>query len=223
MAFRPRARADSSPSAVATLLMTTAISACSSPDTIRSAIASKLEPRPERRMPSLRLAGWILMRRLFFQGGFPQIELPVSGFGIRHCIYKIDRILARITCGAEFTAFAAEGANKARQAEIAQRIGFNILADLLNGMTRRDQFFFRRSVDAIKARRQRGRAADPHVHFLGSGSAYHLDEIQLHFDSEMPDFGFRLYECTANVMVSDQPEREWDSGLLRVTNGGRYS
>src|SRR5947199_10079481 len=39
----------------------------------------------------------------------------------------------------------------------------------------------------------------------------------------MPDFGFRLYECAANVMVSDQPEREWDSGLSRVTNRGRYS
>ena len=87
------------------------------------------------------------------------------------------------------------------------------------------------------------------MHFLGSGSAHHLDDfpasrtpnnriinehdaltrkqvfdgIQLHFDSEMPDFGFRLDECAANVMVSDQPEREWDSGSLRVTNGGRYS
>src|SRR5438034_10811172 len=101
--------------------MTTAISACSLPDAIRSAIASKLEPRPERRMPSLRLAGWTLMCRLFYHGVFPQIELPVSGFGIRHCIYKIDGILARITCSTEFTALSPDRGNKARQAEKAQR------------------------------------------------------------------------------------------------------
>src|SRR6185312_12016397 len=51
-ALSPRSRADSRPGASARLEMTTAILACNHPAFMDSAIASKLVPRPESRMPS---------------------------------------------------------------------------------------------------------------------------------------------------------------------------
>src|SRR5262245_29745582 len=53
LAFRPRPRAISNPGASARLEMTMAISAGSRPVRTDSAMASKFEPRPESRMPSL--------------------------------------------------------------------------------------------------------------------------------------------------------------------------
>src|SRR6516165_10063465 len=50
-AFRPRLRADSMPAASARLEMTTMMLASRLPAAILSEMASKFEPRPERRMP----------------------------------------------------------------------------------------------------------------------------------------------------------------------------
>src|SRR2546422_5965138 len=233
-AFSPRARARSIPGAVSTLLITTAIFACNLPDSIWLSMAWKLEPRPERRMPSLRLAGWILICCLFFQACFPQIELAVFGFGIRYCVDEIDRILARIAGSAEFIAPSSDSANQSRQAKITKRVRFNICADFLDGVTRRNQLFFSRSIDTVETRRQGRRATNPHMHFLGAGRPHHFhdlaacrppdnrvvdqhhalarkqifDGIQFHFDTEMADLGFRLYKRASHVMVSNQSERE---------------
>jgi hypothetical protein len=56
-AFNPRRRADSRPGASARFEITTAISACNRLAWMESAMASKFEPRPERRMPSFLKGG----------------------------------------------------------------------------------------------------------------------------------------------------------------------
>ena len=50
-----------------------------------------------------------------------------------------------------------------------------------------------------------------------------FDGIQFHFDTEMANLDFRLDKCAAHVMISNQSEREWNSRLLRVSNGSRYA
>ena len=75
------------------------------------------------------------MQVLFFETGFPEVELPILGFSIRECTHEVDRILAGIAGCSELSAVAAYGTGEAGQTQIGERIRFNILADLLHGMT----------------------------------------------------------------------------------------
>ena len=100
---------------------------------------------------------------------------------------------------------------------------------------RRNQLRFARRVDAVEARRDRRRAADSHVHFLGSRGAYHpydlpagraandrvvdenhplavedaADRVQLDLHAEVPDRLLRLDEGAPDVVITNQshPQR----------------
>src|SRR5438445_11607597 len=107
-----------------------AISAFSFPDSMRPVIASKLEPRPERRIPSLRLAGWILMcwilSLLFVQACFPQIELPICGLGVRNHLLEGQRVLTGVARSGESAAFTIHGPHQAWEAKPTPRIRFHV-------------------------------------------------------------------------------------------------
>src|SRR5439155_5422045 len=173
-------------------------------------------------------------RSCLLQTRFPQIELTILGLIIRCHVDEIDWILARIAGRAELAAFPGDGAYQARQAEICQRIGFNVLRNFFDRVTGLNQLFLRRRVDSIEARRQGRPATDPAVNFFRSRRSHHLhnlpacgptydrviDEndalsreqffhrIELHLHTEMADLRFRFDECSTDVVITDQTERE---------------
>src|SRR5215469_12986142 len=76
-ACNPRRRADSIPRASALFEITTAIVASSLPKATLSAMASKFEPRPERRMPRLRM---ICVRIITTSASIVSVMRPFAGF-----------------------------------------------------------------------------------------------------------------------------------------------
>src|SRR5438105_3961697 len=113
-------------------------------------------------------------------------------------------------------------------------------------MTGGDKFLLCRRIDTVEARRNRGRATDPHVHFFGTCGPHHLhnlaaggapddgivdqydpfarkqmlDRIQLNLYAEVSNTGFRLDKGSANVVIADQAESERDAALLSETDSG---
>ena len=73
--------------------------------------------------------------------------------------------------GTVFLFLSAHAGLEPLDAEIAQRIGTNVLGDLLDAAGRRDQFLGVGKVDPVVAGVSRGRAGDPQVNLLRSGLA----------------------------------------------------
>ncbi len=156
--------------------------------------------------------------------------------------------MAGIARGAELVFFSADRAYQAGQAQICERVGFDVFADFRDGVAGCDQFFLRGRIDSVKAGRQRRRATDPHVDFFRARGPDHLDDfaagrstddgiidedhalpgqqlsnrIQFHLHTKVPNRRFRLDECAADVVVTNQSEGEWNAGLLRISNRRGY-
>ena len=47
--------------------------------------------------------------------------------------------------------------------------------------------------------------------------------IELDLNTKVADSLGRLYECSADIVVTNQTELERDTGLLRVPHGGRHA
>src|SRR5262249_37358888 len=120
-------------------------------------------------------------------------------------------------------------------------------ADILGRVGGGDQFFARRRVHAVVARRNGGRAGDSDVHFSGAGFADHADDFaaggssydrvvhqnnaftlhepadssQLELDPEIADRLRRLNEGAADVVVADQAHAKRNARLHRIADRGR--
>src|SRR6266508_1016475 len=90
----------------------------------------------------------------------------------------LRRVFARVTGRAVFRpAGIAHRFEQPFNAQVAERIGVEVVADLFYRVLGRDQLLFRRRVYAVIARRDGGRAADAHVDFGGARVAHHLDDL----------------------------------------------
>src|SRR5262245_15504927 len=88
------------------------------------------------------------------------------------------RVIARVTGRAVFRpAGIAHRFEQPFNAQVAERIGVEVAADLFDRVLRGDQLLFRLPVYAVIARRDGGRATDAHVDFGGAGVAHHLDDL----------------------------------------------
>src|SRR4051812_24271662 len=72
---------------------------------------------------------------------------------------------------------AAGRLQHAIEREIAERVGAEIAADLVDVMARADQLLARRRIDAVVARPLDRRRRDPDVDLLGAGAADHLHDL----------------------------------------------
>src|SRR5580658_804875 len=86
-------------------------------------------------------------------------------------LHKIGRIDARITGRTELAFGVIHGLAKRRKRDVPQRIRAEKLANFLGGIRGSDELFARRRIDAVIARRNRGRATDAHVDFASASFA----------------------------------------------------
>src|SRR6187399_508401 len=126
------------------------------------------------------------------------------------------------------------------QTEIAERIGAHFLRDLFDRHVGRDQLLARRSVDTIVAGTGDGRRADTEMNFARTGGADHVDEaargctaddriIDHHHALVLQNLANRivldlhlgvaarlrrLKKGSADVVIADQRELEWQSRFL---------
>ena len=131
-----------------------------------------------------------------------------------------------------FVAFSRNGAYQAREAQISDGIGFDILADLFDCVTGGNEFFLCRRVDPVEAGRHRWRATDSHVDFFGARGTNHFhnlaagcsahdgvidendplsgeefpDRIQLHLHTEIADLCLRLDKGSPDIVITNQAE-----------------
>src|SRR5262249_54160469 len=125
---------------------------------------------------------------------------------------KLDRVVARVARRAVSALLRADRSAKALQAQVREAVGFDVFADFLDRMRRRDELGAVWRVDAVETGRNRRRTADAEMHFTCAGSLDHshdlpaggaaddrvvdqddaavledaADRIQLHLDAEMP-------------------------------------
>ena len=106
--------------------------------------------------------------------------LPVAGFEEQQLVRATDvadrdGVAAGEAGGAEAVAFARlEEAVHAALAEEAKGVGADELADAFDRMRRGDQLLSGRRVDAVEARADGRRRADPHVHLARPGMPDHV-------------------------------------------------
>src|SRR6267378_4871837 len=81
---------------------------------------------------------------------------------------------ARMT---EIAGVAARGLEHALERQVAERVGPEITADLVDVMARADQLLARGRVDAIVAGPLDRRRGDPHVDLAGAGVAQHAHDL----------------------------------------------
>src|SRR5437868_7910554 len=87
------------------------------------------------------------------------------------------RIGAVEACAAEFAGgTAADGADEARDGQVVERVGADLLAHLIDGSSGRDELLGRADVHAHEAWEAHGRAGDPHVDLAGAGGAQAFDD-----------------------------------------------
>src|SRR5437899_2118598 len=149
---------------------------------------------------------------------------------------------ARVT---ELCGVAARRFEHAFQREVAERIGADVAADLLDAVAGPDQLLPRRRVDAVEARPLDRRRRDPHVDLAGTGAPDHphdlaagrpahdgvVDDdhppafqhlahrVELHLDAEVTDALLGLDERAPDVVVADQPHLVTGPRLLRIAEG----
>jgi shikimate dehydrogenase len=141
-----------------------------------------------------------------------------------------DRIFAVKAGHAETVLRLARGADHAFGVEVAERIGLEIILDLIVGKLVGDEVLGIGKIDAVVAGKTVGRTTDPDMNFLGAGIAevHHagagggaaddgivdhddalpshagLDDVQLHLDAEFPRKLRGVEECPADVVVADK-------------------
>src|SRR5262249_14162986 len=155
-----------------------------------------------------------------------------------------DLVVAGETRVTELSRVAARGLQHAFQREIAERVGADIAANLLDAMARSDQLLPRGCVGPVVAGPldrpaaatlvvHLARAGAPdHPHVLGARRApqdravdddppptfQHLaHRVELHLDPEVTDALLGLDERPANIVIADEAQLVTGPGLLRVT------
>ena len=88
------------------------------------------------------------------------------------------RIVADQAAQAHLLALASDRGDQAVEAEIAERIGVGLRADLVDGIVRRDQLVVGRHVDAEVARVLDRRRGDAQVHLARAGFAQQRDDAR---------------------------------------------
>src|SRR5262245_57796422 len=147
--------AASQPSARAARAAYAAVPPSTSPPSRRSQVTC---PTASRRGTALYSSGPL------GPGLLEQGELPV--LGLRHG----HRVAAREAGGAVAVPLGvANGLEQARVGQVAQGVGADVAADLLDAVVRGDQLALQGRVDAVVAGARGGRAADPHVDLAGPG------------------------------------------------------
>src|SRR6266446_5460947 len=111
-------------------------------------------------------------RRSALIGGVEEHQLAVLGVVLeRHGIATGEAGVA------EAALLPAEKRVHALLAEIRQRVGGDVTADLFDVVRRSDELAAIRGVDAVVAGARRRRRADPHVHLARAGVADHLHDL----------------------------------------------
>jgi hypothetical protein len=126
------------------------------------------------------------------------------------------------------------GLEQAIERQVGQRVGFNELADLFDGVVGGDEFALAGRVDAVEAGRNGRRATDAEMDFCCAGAADHADDfaaggaaddgvvdeddalafeqvvngVELEADAEVADALLGLNEGAAHVVVADEAERK---------------
>src|SRR5271168_4050031 len=161
-------------------------------------------------------------------------------------LHEIGRIDSGITRRAELAFSVIHGLAQSGERNVTERIRAEKLANLLGRVRGGDEFFARRRVHAVVARRNSGRATDAHVDFAGAGFADHAHDFAaggaaddgivdenntLAFDEAADGVEFQLHAKIANglrwldkraadVMIADQAHAERDFRFERVADGG---
>src|SRR5882724_7286326 len=145
----------------------------------------------------------------------------------------------------EARGIAARGLQHAVERQVAERVGAEVAADLLDVVAGPDQLLARRRVDAVVTGPLDRRRRDPHVDLAGARVAEHAHDlaaggpahdrvvdhhhalalqhlghrVQLHLHAEVPDALLGLDEGAADVMVADQAHLVRRARLLGVPEG----
>src|SRR6185437_7161476 len=90
---------------------------------------------------------------------------------------KLGRINTCVAGGAEFVVVVLDGSAETVKGKIAERVGADKLANLLDGFLRDDEFELCGRVYAVVARRNGRRATDAHVNFRYAGLAHHAHDF----------------------------------------------
>src|SRR5262245_33810741 len=154
-----------------------------------------------------------------------------------------DLVVAGETRVTELSRGAARGLQHAFSRELAERVGADIAASVLDAMARSDQLLPRGCVDPVVAGPLDRRGRDPHVDLAGAGAPDHphdlaarrsthdgvVDDdhpptfqhlahrVELHLDPEVTDALLGLDERPANIVIADEAQLVTGPGLLRVT------
>src|SRR5580658_3505510 len=162
-------------------------------------------------------------------------------------LHELGRIVAGIARGAEFSVVIFHRRAQSREREVAERIGAEKFANLLDGIVRGDQLFAARRIDTVVAGRNRRRAADAHVNFGGTGFADHAHDltagraaddrivhqdhtlafehaahgIQLELHAKVADGLLGLDEGAADIVVADQSQAKRNSRFRGIPDGSR--
>src|SRR5687767_3339999 len=113
----------------------------------------------------------------FWEWEFCGIKLQAQ---LQVCVlvpWERHRVLTCIARRAVALSTRPDGFEHSRQAEVADGVSTDILADLLERVRRGDQLAATRRVDAVEAGRHGGRAANPQVNLGSSRGANHLDNL----------------------------------------------
>src|SRR5271163_1374671 len=164
-------------------------------------------------------------------------------------LHEIRRIDAGITRRTKLAFGVIHGLAQSGKRDVSKRIRTQELANLFGRVRGGDEFFARGRVNAVVARRNRGRTADAHVDFAGAGLADHAydfpacgaandgvvdendalafdeaaDGIEFQFHAEIANGLRRLDKGTANVVIADQAHAERNFRFERVADGGGYA
>src|SRR6187200_2091658 len=166
---------------------------------------------------------------------------------LAHLLRYRDRIVAVEARRAERLRRLAGGADHALLREVPQRVGADVVADLLDGQVRADELLPRRHVDPVEARPLDRRAGDTRVYLGGTGLAQGLhdlprggaaddrvvdddqplaaygvgDRVQLELHAAVAQQLARLDERAPHVVVLVQAVAVRDAGELRIALRGR--
>ena len=162
----------------------------------------------------------------------------------RSCGGDGDAVVAAPAGGAVARLGAAHAADQAFEGEVAERVGFDEGADLLDRLLRRDELGAARGVDAVVAGPAGRRRGDAQVDLGGAGLAHHAHDlprgraahdrvvdqhdplagddrahrVQLHLDAEVADRLLGLDERPADVVVARHAELERQARLAAVAD-----
>src|SRR6478752_5902237 len=162
---------------------------------------------------------------------------------------QLDGVLPGEARGAQLVGGLVRRADHALLGDVAERVGADRGADLLDTEAGGDELGTRREVDAVEAGPLHRRRADAHVHRPRAGLAEHadlrslgvaahdrvvdddealaadrvLERVELEPDAELAQGLRRLDEGASDVGVLDEALAERDAALLRIPNSRRHA